>query len=174
MPIAATDAEVAAATLSAHLDDLWARGRPAAAGWKRFALDPLRWIVIMPAETPSGERRHFFIRLDGRAYDLWPVDAHFVDPSDWEPATRGRWWPVTDPAVSPPRQQWFGLHPTYDFRDGTPPRQLVCFSFTLGYYESSHGPTDVEQWRQGHHTVAATLNRFAEILSPAHFRGVSA
>jgi hypothetical protein len=172
MVVAAADPEVAAATLTVHLDALWASGRPGANGWKRFPLDPLRWMVVMPAQTLAGERTHFFVRLDGRAYDRLPVDVAFVDPSDWEPATGGRWWPLVDPAVPAPRQSWFGLHPAYNFA-GTGPRQLICFSFTLGYYESNHTPAEAERWRHGHHTVAATLNRLAEILSPAHFRGVA-
>lgn len=172
--IAAADPEVAAATLEAHLDELWATGRPGAKGWIRFRLDELRWIILLPAESPGGDRTHFFVRLDGRAYDRLPVDVAFVDPSDWEPVSSGRWWPTTDPSVPPPRAGWFHLHPTYEFGDGNPPRQLICFSFTLGYYESAHQPSDTERWQQGRHTVAATLNRLAEILSPAHFRGAGA
>ena len=168
--IAEVDWEIAAVTLSEHLDALWSTGRPQESGWVRFRLDALRWIVLLPAQTPEGVRSHFFVRLDGRAYDRLPVDVAFVDPSNWDPAAGGRWWPSTDSAVPAPRQPWFGLHNAYQFQDGST-RQLVCFSFTLGYYESAHSPREAERWRQGHHTVAATLSRLAEILSPAHFRG---
>jgi hypothetical protein len=170
--IAATDPEVAAAVLQEHMDALWASGRADLQGWWRSQLDPLRWVVLMPATTPDGDSTHFFVRLDGRCYDFCPPDVQFVDPDDWEPASGGRWWPVVDAQADASRSQWFGLHPAYAFPDGGS-RPLVCFSHTLGYYESNHAPSAETRWRQGEHTVAATLSRVAEILSPAYFRGAA-
>jgi len=171
--VAVADPDIAAATLTAHMDDLWASGHPERNGWKRTRLDPLRWVVEMPAHAPDGEEMNFFVLVDGRCYDLHPPDVLFVRPDDWQPATEGRWWPKTDPAGDSPADQWFGLHPAYPFDQGRRPGQLICFSFTLGYYQSDHAPTEEQTWTQGRHTVAATLSRVADILSPTYFRGAS-
>lgn len=168
--IVAADPKLAAATLHQHLDALWSSGKPEAEGWRRFRLDPLRWIVVMPATGPEGDSTHFFVRLDGRRYDQWPPEVQFVDPHDWQPVSSGRWWPITDPLADPARPLWFGLLETHDFHDGDP-RPLVCFPHALGWYEADHVSTAEVRWVQGKHTVAATLSRLAEILSPAYFRG---
>jgi hypothetical protein len=168
--IVAADPERAAALLREHLDALWATGRPEAQGWRRFQLDPLRWVVIMPATDTVGDSTDFFVRLEGRRYDQWPPEVQFVDPETWQPASGGRWWPVTDPQADP--SPWFELRPTYDFGDGDP-RPLVRFPHALGHYESDPAATDEVPWVQGVHTVAATLDQLAEILSPPYFRGPS-
>jgi hypothetical protein len=170
--ISAADPEAAAEKLEEHLDALWASGGPDAQGWRRFQLDPLRWVVVMPATDSEGRSTHFLVRLDGRRYDQWPPEVQFVEPDTWEPASGGRWWPETDPLADRSRPRWFGLHPMYDFHDGDP-RPLVCFGHALGCYESSHSPTPDVRWVQGEHTVASTLECVAKILSPPYFRGVS-
>lgn len=168
--IVARDPDAAAARLERHLDELWEDGAPHAREWRRFRLDPLRWIVTMPALGPDGRRSEFLVRLDGRRYDQWPPELQFVDPDGWEPATGGRWWPAADPQADPSRPPWFELHPTYDYGDGDP-RPLVCFSLALGYYESDHGLGPDVHWVPGQHTVADTLGRVAQILAPPYFRG---
>jgi hypothetical protein len=65
---------------------------------------------------------------------------------------------------------WFGLHPAYEYPDGHI-AQLVCFSHSLDYYISNHTPEPSQIWQQGTHTVAATLNRLHEILSPPSYQG---
>lgn len=170
--IVAADPEAAAWALGEHLDALWASGRPAALGWRRFQLDALRWVVVMPATDAAGRRSQFFVRIDGRRYDHWPPEVQFVAPETWEPVSEGRWWPDADPLADPGRPPWFGLHPSYDFHDGDP-RPLVCFSHALGYYECHEAPRLDVEWAQGEHTVAATLDRVAEILSPPYFKGPS-
>jgi hypothetical protein len=170
--IVAADPGGTAATLREHMDALWATGRPDARGWSRLWLDPLRWVVALPAVDPDGELTYFFVRLDGRRYDQWPPEVQFVDPDDWEPATGGRWWPDVDPHGDPAREPWFDLRPRHDFDDGDP-RPLVSFSLALGYYETDPALAPDDQWIQGRHTVAATLDRLAEILGPPYFRGVS-
>jgi hypothetical protein len=45
---------------------------------------------------------------------------------------------------------------------------------TAEYYMSNHSPTDEQRWTQGRHTVAATLSRLAELLSPPNYGGPSA
>jgi hypothetical protein len=89
----------------------------------------------------------------------------FVEDHSWAIAGPGSpWLPVLE---SPPG--WFGLHPTYQLPDG--PGQLVCFSFSLDYYTTDHSPQPTEAWKQGEHTVPATINRLYEILGPRYYRG---
>lgn len=170
--IVTANPEGAASALRQHLDAFWAERRPEARGWRRFQLEPLRWVVCLPATSVDGNSTHFFVRLDGRRYDGWPPEVQFVDPDNWEPATSGRWWPATDPDGDPSRPRWFELHPHYDFEDDDP-RPLICFAHALGFYESDHGLAAGGIWLQGRHTVAATLDDLAEILSPPYFLGVA-
>jgi len=160
------DPEIAAATLSDHLNALWSTGEPVRREWRRRRLDELRWVVELPARTAEGGRFSHHARLDGRWYDTWPPDVAFVDPETDQPVSAGRWLPT----VQVPPDSRFAVHATYPFPDGTQ-RQLVCFSFTLGYYESVHPPSASQAWTRGRHTVAATLYRLAEMLAPPHYRG---
>ena len=168
--IVAADLDRAAATLREHLDACWASGRAESEGWRRLQLDPLRWIVTVPAVAPGGATTDFHVRLDGRRYDGWPPEVQFVDPEGRGPVSSGRWWPATDPFADPARPPWFALLPVYDFGDGDP-RPLVCFPHALGFYESDHKLSADGIWLQGKHTVADTLDDIAEILSPPYFRG---
>jgi hypothetical protein len=165
---APVDPEIAAITIGRHLDDLWATPTPSRRGWGRLALDSLRHVVALPARATGGATAHYFALLDARCYDLWPVDVAFVDPSDWKPVSAGRWLPQ----IKPEPTSRFAMHARYSFPDQSI-RQLVCFSGTLGYYESAHAPTESQRWRQGKHTVAATLFRLDEMLGPDYYLGPS-
>lgn len=176
LPLA--DPEVAAATLEEHLDRYWAGGRPDALGITRQRLDALVWVVRLQGERATGEIDPYYLWVDGRYYDLYPVDVRFVEPPGEEPGQQwgwpdakadGPWWPTL--AESPP---WLGLHATYNFQEEQTIEQLICFSMTAGYYRSSHSPQEHERWRQGRHTVAATLNRLHEILHPPFYAGPAA
>lgn len=167
------DPEIAAATLEAHLDRFWAAGRPDQLGMSRTRIGPLEWIVGLRAQRTTGDFDRYYVRLDGRYYDPYPVEVRFVEPApdedeaawSWPDAPpNGPWWPTL--AQQP---GWFGLHPTYNFADEQVVGQLVCFSFTAGFYRSSHFPQEHERWRQGRHTVAATLTRLQEVLHPPYY-----
>jgi hypothetical protein len=163
------DQQIAGATLSRHLDQLWAGTRPTRLGWKRLMLDPMHALITLPAQQASGELEHYHFRVGAEYYDVGPPSVLLVELDGITPASfPSRFFPKIE---SPP--SWFGLHPAYAFPDGTH-GQLVCFSFTAGYYLTNHIPKETEQWVQGRHTVAATLNRLAEILGPKHYRGPSA
>ena len=107
----------------------------------------------------------YYFRLGADYYDAAPPTVELVQPPDWtHPPAKSKWFPVIEP--KPP---WFGLHESYRFPDGTN-RQLVCFSFAAEYYMTDHSPKDTEQWRQGRHTVAASLFRLAEVLSQPYYK----
>lgn len=163
------DPEIAAATFDAHLDRLWATGRPARAGWELIRLDSLHTVVKLPAKRPGGEVDHYYFRLGAVYYDAAPPTVELVRPGDWAHAPHpSRWFPVIEP-----KPRWFGLHAAYGFPGGQS-RQLVCFTFAAEYYMTSHSPNDSERWRQGRHTVAATLYRLAEVLAPPYYQRPSA
>ena len=70
-----------------------------------------------------------------------------------------------------PQLPWFAIHSGYTgFADGKA-RQLVCCSMTYEYYVTGHGPTAAQRWRQGRHTLAATLNRVHDALNSPNYQG---
>lgn len=167
---ALADAEIATATFSEHLAKYWAGGRPAQLGWERIDLLPLHTVIRMPARRTSAPTTvdHYYIKLGAEYYDAAPPTVGFVVPELWTPApSSSRWFPKIQ---TPP---WFGLHDKYPYPDGQQ-RQLVCFTFSAEYYMTEHSPKETERWTQGRHTVAATLNRLAEILSPPYYQEPSA
>jgi hypothetical protein len=168
MPVmmpALADATIAAATFQAHLDGLWASGRPERLGWSRRQLDALHVLVTLPATRPGGDADPFHFLLGAEYYDAAPPTVRLVDPSNLANAAPGsRWWPLLE--NMPP---WFRLHEAYPWPDGRP-RQLLCFSMNAEFYMTDHSPQPHELWVQGRHTVAMTLYRLAEILSPVFYR----
>ncbi len=163
-----TDPEVAAITFHNHLDELWATNRPTQAGWGRIDLDPLNSIIALPGTREGNARDLYFLLLGAKYHDLYPPTVSFVRPDDWEIARIGtRWFPEL--IQRPP---WFGLHDAYNYPDGKS-RQLVCFSFTAEYYMTNHSPSESAVWKQGRHTVAATLYRLAEVLAKPFYKGPS-
>lgn len=159
------DPEVAAATFSSHLTQLWNSQRHAEKGWGIVKLDPLHAVVALPATRPDGTRDWYFVKLGAEYYDASPPTVALVDPANWSAAKEStRWFPTI--ASAPP---WFGLHATYTYPDGTI-RQLVCFTFTAEYYMVDHSPPPTALWQQGRHTLAATLNRLSEVLGPPYYQ----
>ena len=161
------DPEIAAATFEDDLTALWASGRPEKLGWGLRRPDSLDAVVELPATRADGTVEHYHVKLGAQYYDAFPPTAAFVDPERLEEAAHGtRWLPSIN---NPP---WFAIHPAYLFPDGTS-RQLVCFSFTAQYYMVSHMPPETAVWTQGRHTVAATINRLAEVLGSPYYQGPS-
>ena len=84
MPVmmpALADAAIAAATFQAHLDGLWASGRPERLGWSRRQLDELHVLVTLPAKRPGGEADPFHFLLGADYYDAAPPTVRLVDPT---------------------------------------------------------------------------------------------
>jgi hypothetical protein len=168
MQLSPVDPLIAGSTLRQHLDTLWATGRPTRLGWELMELGPLHVAVKVPASRPTGETDHYYFRLGAEYYDVAPPTVSLVQPDcQTHASAQSRWFPVLEAQPS-----WFGLHSAYPWPTG--PRQLVCFSFAAEYYMTDHSPKDSERWQQGRHTVAATLFRLAEILSPRYYRRPSA
>jgi hypothetical protein len=167
-----TDPEVAAATFAQHLQQFFASGRGAGPGWGRKDLDPLTCVVRVPAVRADGTKDHYFVRLGAEYYPTWPPRTAFVTPLDggtYELAADGtRWWPRQNnqPGFA------FGLHPSYRYPDGHH-EPLICFSHTFEYYISSHSPSESERWDPARHTLAATLNRIAAVLTAPNYEGPS-
>jgi hypothetical protein len=166
--LAAVDPEIAAVTFEAHLDDFFANGRGHGEGWERTPVDALRAVIRIPGVRADGTVDPYFLLLGAEYYPVWPTSVAFVrrtDEGGWVDAIEGtRWWPRQRNQPGFP----FGLHPNYQFQDGTI-RQLVCFSHSLDYYVSSHNPTDDERWDQGRHTLTATLSRMADVLRAPNY-----
>jgi hypothetical protein len=166
------DPEIAAATFQRHLAQFFATGRGATPGWGRTDLNPLEAVIRVPAIRADGTEDHYYVKLGAEYYDVWPPRAKFIEPvkgGGWgSPALSSRWWPKQEgsPGFA------FGLHHTYTYPDQTVD-QLLCFSHTFEYYISSHNPKDEEKWQQGVHTVSATLNRIAMVLTAPNYLGPS-
>jgi hypothetical protein len=167
--LAKVDPEVAAGTFEAHLDDFFANGRGRGEAWERLPVDALHAVIRLPAVRADGSVDPYFLLLGAEYYPVWPASVAFVrrtaDGSWVEAADGTRWWPrqQNQPGFS------FGLHPTYQYPDGTV-RQLVCFSHSLDYYVSNHNPTDDERWDQRRHTLTATLSRMADVLRAPNYQ----
>lgn len=167
--LSAVDPEIAAATFAAHLDDFFAHGRGRGAGWDRIPIDDLHTVVQIPGVRADGTVDPYFVLLGAEYYPIWPVSTAFVrrnGETTWEPVAGGSgWWPKQQNQPGFP----FGLHSAYTYPDQSV-APLVCFSFTLEYYLSSHSPSDDERWDQRHHTVTATLTRLGDVLRAPNYQ----
>jgi len=120
------------------------------------------------AHYGPGREDWYMITLDGDSYDLWPPETKFVNPSTRSYAVS------TDAAGLPPTQglPGFALHASYSgFVQAGRIDQLVCFSFTRGYYDSNHSPLPHEQWRQGRHWLYTTVRVLHRALQPPYYQG---
>ena len=167
------DPQITAAVFADHVKRAQAGELARHHGWTFTWLDPLHVVVeIGPGRAADGGDR-FHVKVGAEYYDLHPPTAVFVCPPGaapdasapvWSTAPPGsRWLPVLEPLP------WFAIHGAYPFADG--PGQLVCCSMTFDYYVTGHSPTAGQQWRQGHHTLVATLSRIQDALDSPNYRG---
>ena len=158
------DEEVAAERFREDLEWLNSE-RAKQLGLRLVKQDRMYAVIRIPGVRATGELDDYFVRLGADFYDKWPPTAAFVKPEDWALATPGtRWFPT----IQCQGIGWFGLHAPHS---GLP--QLLCFTFTAEYYMVPHSPPEESVWRQGYHTLAATLSRLAEVLRHPHYRGPS-
>lgn len=184
---APVDPEVAAALLRSHLEDFFANSpRVASGGGWRYEItdDPLIAIVHMPARGIDGSGPDIYtLRLDGSYYDTWPVSATFVeaDEDGWRRARLGspafpllRGSPGAPPAEGAHHAVGFqfALHDVYQWPDQHTD-QLICFSYNLGFYTTSHSATEDQRWRPGQDRLDATLSRIHTALSGPAYAGPS-
>lgn len=163
-----TDPLAAAEAFAEHLAAFWDTGRPGGWGWTFQLVDPLHALVAVTAIRDDGTGDDYAVLLDGLSYDDLPPGVYFVPPHDPQgprPGGTSRWLPRIE---NPPFG--FALHTSYGFAGGDTD-QLVCFSQSRDYYISGHTPLPGEKWTPGVHTVAATLSRLHDVLSPPCYRG---
>ena len=162
------DEEVAAAKF---VQDLGWLNSPRAEqlGLRLVMQDRMRAVIRIPGVRANSEEDDYYVRLGADFYDKWPPTAAFVKPSGWELATPGTRWL---PRIQCQGINWFALHAPYGNGNFTLP-QLLCFTFTAEYYMVSHAPPADSVWRQGYHTLSATLSRLAEVMKHPHYQGPS-
>ncbi|MFC0541940.1 hypothetical protein [Kutzneria chonburiensis] len=183
LPVPA-DEEVAAAVFASHIARVSASAQARAQGWVFTPIDPLHAVVTVAATRATGEKDLYYVLLGAEYYDSYPPTTSFVCPpangavegtslDQWKQARKGgRWFPLAEGL------SWFAVHDSYQFQFPSEdayssPRQLVCCSATFEYYISGHNPTESQRWRQGRHTLAATLDRIQEALDSANYGGPS-
>lgn len=173
------DPEVAAALLRSHLAEFFHNSPRVlrGGGWGYEVTDnPLMALVHMPARPLHGGQPDIYtLRLDATYYDTWPVSATFVElhGGQWRRARLGttafpllRGSPGAPPGEGVGFQ--FALHDDYQWPDQHT-EQLICFSYNLGYYTTSHVPNVDQTWRPGKDRLDATLSRIHMALnSPAY------
>lgn len=165
MPIA-VDPEIAAAKFKEDLGWLTSP-RAVQLGLELVKQEEMYAIVRIPALRENGVTDNYFVRLGAEYYDKWPPTAIFVQPDSWSRAEKDTRWL---PTIQCQGIDWFALHSPYTGGGVTLP-QMLCFTFTAEYYMVSHSPPESSVWRQGYHTIAATLTRLAEVLKYPHYRG---
>ena len=159
-----TDPEIAAATFRTHLERLAASGAVKELGVTWDFIDNLHVLVHFEGLRADGTRDPYRVLLGAEFYDLWPPTAAFIDPETMQPpVATSPWWPAI---TNPP---WGAFHHAYPFQNAQP-RQLICITFVAEYYMTQHNPSELSVWRQGKHTVAATITRIAELLRSPIYR----
>jgi len=167
-PPVKVDGEVAAEKFRRDLE--WLGGdRARQLALQLIAQERMHAVVCIPAVQADGRRDDYYVRLGAEYYDKWPPTAAFVKPESLEIAAAGTRWL---PSIQCQGISWFGLHAPYN-SGGLYLPQLLCFTFTAEYYMVPHSPSEDSVWRQGYHTLAATLSRLSEVLQPPHYGGPS-
>lgn len=110
----------------------------------------------------------YVVALNCDSYDVWPPETRFVNPQT-KSYVIGR--DVTSlPVIT--GVYGFQLHPVFNnFAQAGRTDQLVCFSFTRGYYDSNHSPAPHERWQQGRHWLFSTVQYLYRALQPPHYQG---
>ena len=176
------DPVVAAAVFDDHLARTLASDQGRREGWTATRLDDLHAVVHLTATKADGTSDPYHLMLDARWYDEYPPQVRFVCPpppdgdttmlANWLEAAPGSpWLPNIDASTL---GNSFSLHAVYDFtEDGTRRQLVLCTSMSFDYYISGHNPTAEQRWKQGRHTVAATLSRVQDVLHPPCYQGRS-
>lgn len=110
----------------------------------------------------------YVVTLDCDSYDLWPPETRFVNPVT-------RTYLVGEDISALPLTKGlpgFAIHPRFEsFHTRGRVDQLVCFSFTRGYYDSNHSPGPRERWTPGRHWLYTTVRVLHRALQPTHYLG---
>jgi hypothetical protein len=175
-PPSLADPEIAGQTFSDHIAKAMASSLAGREHWTSTMIGPRSAIVHMWATREDGTRDEYHLMLTADYYDQWPPRAVFVAPpdvdsQDWtDPTIDSRWMPIIDQQITTANQ--FAFHPRYQYvTEGNAQRQLICFSHSFDYYITGHGPSDGQCWKQGRHTLMATLSRIQEALRAPAYKG---
>jgi hypothetical protein len=139
-------------------------------GWGVEYDGDVRVVVTLTAQDPEGQRDRYTLTLDCDAYDVWPPEVKFVNPAThmYVVGQDGGHLPVIQGLPN------FGLHAKFtSFHQSGRSDQLVCFSFTRGYYDSAHTPTSSQRWTQGRHWLYSPIAVLHRALQPPFYRGRS-
>jgi hypothetical protein len=110
----------------------------------------------------------YTVALNCEAYDVWPPEVKFVDPVTLT-YTVGQDVGHLPVVAGFPN---FGLHAQFsNFYERGRVDQLVCFSFTRGYYDSAHTPTPEQHWVQGRHWLYSTIAVLHRALQVPYYQG---
>ncbi len=127
--------------------------------------------VHLPARSVADSTARddvYVVELECSAYNIAPPTVRFVDSTT-------RQYRVGEMLHALPRTEGLGgfqIHPTFtNFTDRSRIDQLVCFSFSRGYYESGHTPQPHEEWRPGHHWLYTTLRVLHRALHWPYYKG---
>jgi hypothetical protein len=109
-------------------------------GWLR----PSKLVLLIPmAGARAGQTADYLLRLGFQAYRRWPPSAQFVNPE-----TLTFRYPEDQRHVPIVKSQECYTHAAYRRTPKDCPRQLICCSATLEFYEIQHGVQPYHVWRQ--------------------------
>ena len=163
---------LARATAGRDVERLLAHPDVRRSGWTVEYDGDVLVTVTLPArgaDYAAGQTDKYVLILDCDSYDVWPPETRFVDPNT-------RTYVVGQSISALPSianfPQPLGIHPAFsNFYDRGRMDQLVCFSFTRGYYDSSHQPQAHERWVQGRHWLYSTVRYLYRALQPPYYQG---
>jgi len=156
------DEEIASLKLARDIESLKKTSGPSRHGWEFRQVSNMHWIVRMFGTRKNGQRDEYWVKLGAEYYDAAGPTVLFVDPDGKEVKGLSPWLPKLNP-----RPSWIAIHP--DRNNKVHIGQLVCFSFNA-FYEFTHSPPHEDlRWKQGVHTVAATLYSLQKALSQEHY-----
>jgi hypothetical protein len=124
-------------------------------GWSR----PNKLVLLVPITgTRAGQTDAYLLRLGFQAYRKWPPSAQFVNPE-----TQGYRYPEDQHHVPMLTSPECHAHAAFANTTGSP-RQLICCSVTLEFYEVQHGVHPHHLWRETDtffRTITAIRKAFA-------------
>jgi hypothetical protein len=137
-------------------------------GWGVDYDGEIQVVVTLTARTVEGKRDRYTLMLECDAYDVWPPEVKFVNPETlrYIVGQDGCHLPIIEGFPN------FGLHSRFtNFYQIGRVDQLVCFSFTRGYYDSAHIPTESQRWSQGRHWLYSAVAVLHRALQPPYYQG---
>jgi len=165
---------LARATTASHVKRLLEHPDTALFGWEiEYDGDVLVTVTLSArrADYPPDRADVYMLTLDCDSYDVWPPETKFVNPQS-RTYVVGKDAGVLPVITGLPN---LGIHAQFNsFLDRTRVDQLVCFSYTRGYYDSNHAPQPEERWASGRHWLYSTIRFLSRALQPPYYQGRAA